>query len=115
MGAGTVTCHCCVRSGTRTKEHVAIGSFVDVKQSTLGQYCQAKHLSYIGNATLGDNVNIGAGTVTCHYDGHCKHDTLIESDTFVGANTSLIAPVTIGKKVTVGAGTVVGLMGVYNG
>jgi bifunctional UDP-N-acetylglucosamine pyrophosphorylase/glucosamine-1-phosphate N-acetyltransferase len=104
----TVGPHACVRSGTRTKEHVAIGSFVDVKQSTLGQHCQAKHLSYIGNATLGDNVNIGAGTVTCNYDGHCKHETLIESDTFVEANSSLIAPVTIGKKVTVGAGTVVG-------
>ena len=88
-------------------EGCRIGNFVEVKQSTLGKKTNAAHLSYLGNATLGNKVNIGAGTITANYDGFNKHPTVIKDGTKTGSNSVLVAPVTLGENVTVGAGAVV--------
>ena len=84
-----------------------IGNFVEIKQTTVGEKTNIAHLSYLGNATLGDRVNIGAGTITANYDGVCKHPTHIGNDTKTGSNSVLVAPVTLGEGVTVAAGSVV--------
>jgi bifunctional UDP-N-acetylglucosamine pyrophosphorylase/glucosamine-1-phosphate N-acetyltransferase len=84
-----------------------IGNFVEVKKSTVGRGSKAAHLSYIGDAEIGTGVNIGAGTITCNYDGHAKHATVIEDDVFVGSDTQLIAPVRVGKGSVVGAGSTI--------
>ena len=80
---------------------------MEVKKSIIGKDSKANHLSYIGDTTLGRNVNIGAGTITCNYDGKKKHKTKIKNSVFVGSNSSLVAPVTIGEKSIIGAGSVI--------
>jgi bifunctional UDP-N-acetylglucosamine pyrophosphorylase/glucosamine-1-phosphate N-acetyltransferase len=84
-----------------------IGNFVEVKKSRIGRGSKANHLSYLGDATVGEGVNIGAGTITCNYDGKEKHPTVIEDRVFVGSNTSLVAPVTIGEGAVIGAGSTI--------
>jgi bifunctional UDP-N-acetylglucosamine pyrophosphorylase/glucosamine-1-phosphate N-acetyltransferase len=94
-----------LRPGAKLGEEVHIGSFVEVKNSTVADRSKANHLAYIGDATIGRNVNIGAGTITCNYDGANKHRTVIEDDAFIGSDTQLVAPVTVGRGATLGAGT----------
>lgn len=94
-----------LRPGTKLAEEVHIGNFVEVKKSQIGARSKANHLSYIGDATVGQRVNIGAGTITCNYDGATKFQTIIEDDAFIGSNSQLIAPVTVGRGATLGAGT----------
>jgi len=81
---------------------------VEVKNSTIGTNSKANHLSYLGDASIGAEVNIGAGTITCNYDGANKHRTVIEDGAFIGSNTALVAPVTIGNSATIGAGSTIG-------
>ncbi len=94
-----------LRPGTRLGEDVHIGNFVEVKNSTVADGSKANHLAYVGDATVGRNVNVGAGTITCNYDGANKHRTVIEDDVFIGSDTQLVAPVTVGRGATLGAGT----------
>ena len=96
-----------IRPGSVIKAHAKVGNFVEMKKATLGLGSKASHLSYIGDATVGANVNIGAGVITCNYDGVNKHQTVIEDEVFVGSDCQLVAPVTIAKGATVGAGTTV--------
>jgi bifunctional UDP-N-acetylglucosamine pyrophosphorylase/glucosamine-1-phosphate N-acetyltransferase len=96
-----------LRPGTVLGEDVHVGNFVEVKASTMGDGSKANHLSYVGDASVGRNVNIGAGTITCNYDGANKHRTVIEDDVHIGSDTQLVAPVTVGKGVTTGAGATV--------
>lgn len=96
-----------IRPGTVTAEGVKIGNFVEIKNSQIGKGSKINHLSYVGDATVGKKVNIGAGTITCNYDGKQKHPTIIGDGAFIGSDTQLIAPVTIGEGVTIGAGTTV--------
>ena len=109
----TVGSHCEIgpfahlRPGTVLEDHAEIGNFVEVKKSRIGRHSKAKHLSYLGDATLGDHVNIGAGTITANYDGRNKHATVIGDGASTGSNTVLVAPVTLGKGAKTGAGTVV--------
>ena len=84
-----------------------IGNFVELKKAVLGKGTKAGHHSYLGDAVIGENVNIGAGTITCNYDGSRKHQTTIEDGVFVGSDSQLVAPVTIGKGAYVGSGTTV--------
>jgi bifunctional UDP-N-acetylglucosamine pyrophosphorylase/glucosamine-1-phosphate N-acetyltransferase len=94
-----------VRPGTRLAEDVHLGNFVEVKASTLGAGTKANHLTYLGDSDIGSNVNVGAGTITCNYDGVNKHRTIIEDDVFIGSDTQLIAPVRVGRGATLAAGT----------
>jgi len=94
-----------VRPGTRLGENVHVGNFVEIKASVLGAGTKANHLSYIGDSEVGRNVNVGAGTITCNYDGANKHRTIIEDDVFIGSDTQLVAPVRVGKGATLAAGT----------
>lgn len=94
-----------LRPGAVLSEDVHIGNFVEVKNSTIAAHSKANHLAYIGDATVGQRVNIGAGTITCNYDGANKHRTVIEDDVFIGSDTQLVAPVTVGRGATLGAGT----------
>ncbi len=94
-----------LRPGTKLGEDVHIGNFVEVKNSTVADKSKANHLAYVGDATVGRNVNVGAGTITCNYDGANKHRTVIEDDVFIGSDTQLVAPVTVGRGATLGAGT----------
>lgn len=94
-----------LRPGTVLGDDVHIGNFVEVKNGTFGAHSKANHLAYVGDATVGSRVNIGAGTITCNYDGANKHRTVIEDDAFIGSDTQLVAPVTVGKGATLGAGT----------
>lgn len=96
-----------IRPGTILAEGVHVGNFVEIKKSTVGKKSKINHLSYVGDATVGQDVNIGAGTITCNYDGKQKHQTIIEDNAFIGSDTQLIAPVTVGTGATVGAGTTV--------
>lgn len=96
-----------LRPGTELDDDVHIGNFVEVKKSRLGVGTKANHLAYIGDADVGARVNIGAGSITCNYDGANKHQTVIGDDAFIGTNSSLIAPVTIGKGSTTGAGSAI--------
>lgn len=96
-----------LRPGTHIARKSKIGNFVETKKTYIGEGSKVNHLSYIGDATLGCGVNVGAGTITCNYDGVNKHQTVIEDDVFVGSNTALVAPVSLGKKVTVAAGSVI--------
>ncbi|MEP6939022.1 MAG: bifunctional UDP-N-acetylglucosamine diphosphorylase/glucosamine-1-phosphate N-acetyltransferase GlmU [Rudaea sp.] len=97
-----------LRPGSELATGVHVGNFVEVKNTTIGDGSKANHLAYLGDATIGAYVNIGAGTITCNYDGANKHRTLIEDGAFIGSNSALVAPVTIGKDATIGAGSVVG-------
>jgi bifunctional UDP-N-acetylglucosamine pyrophosphorylase/glucosamine-1-phosphate N-acetyltransferase len=83
------------------------GSFVETKNTVLGEGAKAPHLSYLGDATVGARANIGAGTITCNYDGYHKHPTVIGDDAFIGSDTMLVAPVTIGDKAITAAGSVI--------
>lgn len=94
-----------IRPNTRILNNVSIGNFVETKATFISNNTKINHLSYIGDAEIGQNVNIGAGTITCNYDGTNKNKTIIGNDTFVGSNSSLIAPLTIGNKATIGAGS----------
>ncbi len=88
-------------------DEVRIGNFVEVKKSTFGRGSKANHLAYVGDAEIGRKVNVGAGTITCNYDGANKHKTVIDDDVFIGSDTQLVAPVKVGRGVTIGAGTTV--------
>lgn len=96
-----------IRKDSLIKQQAVVGNFVEVSKSTIGQGTKAKHLAYLGNAVIGNNVNIGAGTITCNYDGKEKNITTIEDDVFIGSNNTLIAPVTIGKGAYTAAGSVI--------
>jgi len=96
-----------LRPGTVLAEHAHIGNFVETKNASLGEGSKANHLTYLGDATIGRQVNIGAGTITCNYDGANKHRTIIEDETFIGSDTALVAPVTVGRGATIGAGSVI--------
>jgi bifunctional UDP-N-acetylglucosamine pyrophosphorylase/glucosamine-1-phosphate N-acetyltransferase len=94
-----------IRPGTELGEGAKVGNFVEMKKTKLGKGSKANHLSYVGDCITGDKVNIGAGTITCNYDGVNKHQTMIEDEAFVGSGTQLVAPVRVGKGATIGAGT----------
>ncbi|MHB1086114.1 MAG: bifunctional UDP-N-acetylglucosamine diphosphorylase/glucosamine-1-phosphate N-acetyltransferase GlmU [Thiobacillus sp.] len=94
-----------IRPGTSLARDVHVGNFVEIKNSQIDEGSKVNHLSYVGDTTMGKKVNIGAGTITCNYDGAYKHRTVIEDDVFVGSDTQLVAPVTVGKGATLGAGT----------
>jgi bifunctional UDP-N-acetylglucosamine pyrophosphorylase/glucosamine-1-phosphate N-acetyltransferase len=94
-----------LRPGTELGRDVHIGNFVEVKNSSVADHSKANHLAYIGDATIGSRVNVGAGTITCNYDGANKFRTVIEDDAFIGSDTQLVAPVTVGRGATLGAGT----------
>ena len=96
-----------LRPETVLAENVHIGNFVELKKSTVASFSKINHLSYIGDATVGAQVNIGAGTITCNYDGVNKFRTIIEDGAFIGSDTQLIAPVTVGKNATIGAGSTI--------
>jgi bifunctional UDP-N-acetylglucosamine pyrophosphorylase/glucosamine-1-phosphate N-acetyltransferase len=96
-----------IRPGTRLGTDVHIGNFVEVKASDIDEGSKANHLAYIGDTTVGRNVNIGAGTITCNYDGAYKHRTVIEDDVFIGSDTQLVAPVTVRRGATIGAGSTI--------
>jgi bifunctional UDP-N-acetylglucosamine pyrophosphorylase/glucosamine-1-phosphate N-acetyltransferase len=96
-----------LRPGTVVQSGAEVGNFIELKKATIGRRAKAHHVGYIGDATVADGANIGAGTVTCNYDGVAKHETRIEARAFVGTNTSLVAPVTIGEGAYVGAGSVI--------
>jgi len=107
----TVGCDCQIgpyarlRPGTELATDVHIGNFVEVKNSRIDDHSKANHLAYVGDATIGKRVNVGAGTITCNYDGANKYRTVIEDDVFIGSDTQLVAPVTVGRGATLGAGT----------
>ncbi|WP_334118859.1 bifunctional UDP-N-acetylglucosamine diphosphorylase/glucosamine-1-phosphate N-acetyltransferase GlmU [Limnobacter sp.] len=94
-----------LRPGAKLGNEVHIGNFVEVKNATIANQSKANHLAYIGDAQIGERVNVGAGTITCNYDGANKHLTIIEDDVFIGSDTQLVAPVTVKKGATLGAGT----------
>jgi bifunctional UDP-N-acetylglucosamine pyrophosphorylase / glucosamine-1-phosphate N-acetyltransferase len=96
-----------LRPGSKLDEQAHVGNFVELKKAHLGKLTKAGHLSYLGDSEIGNNVNIGAGTITCNYDGANKFKTVIEDDVFVGSDTQLIAPVKVGKGATIAAGTTV--------
>jgi bifunctional UDP-N-acetylglucosamine pyrophosphorylase/glucosamine-1-phosphate N-acetyltransferase len=96
-----------LRPGTRLGEGARIGNFVEIKEAMIAAGAKANHLSYIGDASVGANANIGAGTITCNYDGTAKHHTTIGQDAFIGSNTALVAPVEIGDGAYVGSGSVI--------
>jgi bifunctional UDP-N-acetylglucosamine pyrophosphorylase/glucosamine-1-phosphate N-acetyltransferase len=96
-----------IRPNTILKEGSKIGNFVEVKKSTVGKKSKVNHLSYIGDSEIGKSVNIGAGTITCNYDGVKKNKTKIKDKVFVGSNSSLVAPLTIAEESTIGAGSVI--------
>tara|TARA_B100001996_G_scaffold337096_1_gene288767 strand:+ start:19 stop:657 length:639 start_codon:yes stop_codon:yes gene_type:complete len=96
-----------IRPGTFLSKGSRVGNFVEVKKSKVGQNTKINHLSYIGDATIGRNVNIGAGTITCNYDGKKKNKTKIMDKVFIGSNTALVAPIKIGKNSVVGAGSTI--------
>ena len=98
---------CRLRPGTILEKNSKIGNFVEIKKSKVKKNSKVSHLSYIGDATIGTSANIGAGTITCNYDGVKKSKTVIGDNSFVGSNSSLVAPVKIGRNSTIGAGSVI--------
>ena len=96
-----------IRPGVILKEGSRVGNFVEIKKSTIGKNTKVNHLTYIGDSTIGKSVNIGAGTITCNYDGIKKSKTKIKDNVFIGSNSALVAPVTIEEKSIVGAGSVI--------
>ena len=96
-----------LRPGTILKSGAKIGNFVEIKKSKIGKNSKVSHLSYVGDTSVGESSNIGAGTITCNYDGANKHKTIISDNVFIGSNNSLVAPVKIDKNSTVGAGSVI--------
>ena len=113
LEGATVGDHCQIgpfarlRPGTQLAEGCKIGNFVETKAVVFGNHTKASHLSYLGDATIGNNVNIGAGTITCNYDGVNKHPTIIEDGVFIGSDTQLIAPIIVGENATIGAGSTI--------
>ena len=96
-----------IRPETRLAENTHIGNFVEIKKSDVGSGSKVNHLSYVGDTTIGRNVNIGAGTITCNYDGASKHRTIIGDDVFIGSDTQLVAPVEVKSGATIGAGSTI--------
>ncbi len=96
-----------IRPNTILKEGSKVGNFVEIKKSTIGNKSKVNHLSYVGDTQIGKSVNIGAGTITCNYDGVNKNKTKIKDKVFIGSNSSLVAPITINKESIVGAGSVI--------
>ncbi|NDH49905.1 MAG: bifunctional N-acetylglucosamine-1-phosphate uridyltransferase/glucosamine-1-phosphate acetyltransferase, partial [Proteobacteria bacterium] len=96
-----------IRPGATVQEGAKIGNFVEIKNSSIGKGSKVNHLSYVGDAEVSAGVNIGAGTVTCNYDGANKHKTIIEDNVFVGSGSMLVAPVTLKKGSTIGAGSTI--------
>ena len=96
-----------IRPGTTLKEGSKIGNFVEIKKSTLGKKSKVNHLTYIGDTLIGKSVNIGAGTITCNYDGFKKNKTKIKDNVFIGSNSSLVAPITLAENSIIGAGSVI--------
>jgi bifunctional UDP-N-acetylglucosamine pyrophosphorylase/glucosamine-1-phosphate N-acetyltransferase len=96
-----------LRPGTELMNHVKIGNFVETKKTVVGEGSKASHLTYLGDAVIGKNVNVGCGTITCNYDGVRKHRTVIEDEVFVGSDVQFVAPVTIGRNSLIAAGTTV--------
>ena len=96
-----------IRPGSVLKEGSKVGNFVEVKKSVLGKNSKASHLTYIGDSSIGKSVNIGAGTITCNYDGVKKNKTKIKDNVFIGSNTSLVAPLTLEENSVIGAGSVI--------
>ena len=96
-----------IRPGTELEEGAKIGNFVETKKAKIGKGSKINHLSYVGDSELGDNVNVGAGTITCNYDGVNKFKTIIGDNVFVGSNTALVAPVTVESGATIGAGSTI--------
>ncbi|HOB23115.1 MAG TPA: DapH/DapD/GlmU-related protein, partial [Bacillota bacterium] len=94
-----------IRPGTIVRQGARVGDFVELKNSTIGPGSKVPHLSYIGDCEIGAGVNIGAGTITCNYDGVHKHRTIIEDGAFIGSNTNLVAPIKVGQNALVGAGS----------
>ncbi|MGY1426448.1 bifunctional UDP-N-acetylglucosamine diphosphorylase/glucosamine-1-phosphate N-acetyltransferase GlmU [Lysobacter sp. A289] len=106
-GAATIGPFARLRPGTVLADGAHVGNFVEIKNTSMGVSSKANHLSYLGDAVIGSGVNIGAGTITCNYDGVNKSRTVIEDGAFIGSNTSLVAPVTVGKQATIAAGSVI--------
>jgi bifunctional UDP-N-acetylglucosamine pyrophosphorylase/glucosamine-1-phosphate N-acetyltransferase len=108
-----VAAHCQVgpfarlRPGTILHDHAKVGNFVETKNTTVGQGSKANHFTYLGDTVVGEKVNIGAGTITCNYDGVNKFKTTIDDGAFIGSNSSLVAPVNIGAGATIGAGSTI--------
>jgi bifunctional UDP-N-acetylglucosamine pyrophosphorylase/glucosamine-1-phosphate N-acetyltransferase len=96
-----------IRPHTNLNDNVHIGNFVEIKQSVIAEGSKVNHLSYIGDTVMGSNVNVGAGTITCNYDGAHKHQTIIEDNVFIGSDTQLVAPVKISRGTTIGAGSTI--------
>jgi bifunctional UDP-N-acetylglucosamine pyrophosphorylase/glucosamine-1-phosphate N-acetyltransferase len=96
-----------IRPGVILKEGSKVGNFVEIKKSTLGKNSKVNHLAYIGDSMIGNSVNVGAGTITCNYDGVKKSKTVIKDNVFIGSNSSLVAPITIEEGSVVGAGSVI--------
>ena len=96
-----------IRPGTTLREGSKVGNFVEIKKSTLGKKSKVNHLTYIGDTTIGKSVNVGAGTITCNYDGIKKYKTRIKDNVFIGSNSSLVAPITLAENSIVGAGSVI--------
>ena len=96
-----------IRPGTTLKEGSKIGNFVEIKKSTLGKKSKVNHLTYIGDTSIGKSVNVGAGTITCNYDGVKKYKTRIKDNVFIGSNSSLVAPITLADNSIIGAGSVI--------
>jgi bifunctional UDP-N-acetylglucosamine pyrophosphorylase/glucosamine-1-phosphate N-acetyltransferase len=96
-----------IRPGVLLKEGSKVGNFVEIKKSTLGKKSKVNHLTYIGDTTIGKSVNVGAGTITCNYDGIKKNKTKIKDNVFIGSNSSLVAPLTIEEGSLIGAGSVI--------
>jgi bifunctional UDP-N-acetylglucosamine pyrophosphorylase/glucosamine-1-phosphate N-acetyltransferase len=94
-----------IRPESEIREGARVGNFVELKKTVLGRDSKANHLAYLGDATIGEHVNVGAGTITCNYDGRKKHPTVIEDGAFIGSDTQLIAPVRIGRGAYVAAGS----------
>ncbi|MGY0558611.1 MULTISPECIES: bifunctional UDP-N-acetylglucosamine diphosphorylase/glucosamine-1-phosphate N-acetyltransferase GlmU [unclassified Lysobacter] len=106
-GAATIGPFARLRPGTVLADGAHVGNFVEIKNTSMGVSSKANHLSYLGDAVIGSGVNVGAGTITCNYDGVNKSRTVIEDGAFIGSNTSLVAPVTVGKQATIAAGSVI--------
>ena len=96
-----------IRPGTILKEGAKVGNFVEIKKSTIGKKSKVSHLTYIGDTSIGRSVNVGAGTITCNYDGVRKNKTKIKDKVFIGSNSSLVAPLTVGESSIIGAGSVI--------
>jgi len=96
-----------IRPATVLKDKSKVGNFVEIKKATIGEGSKVNHLSYVGDTTMGENVNVGAGTITCNYDGANKHQTIIGDNVFIGSDTQLVAPVTVGDGATIGAGSTI--------